>query len=272
MLRKTVDNAPAPTPVSARIPYTACPLCASGDFAALGYADCTHHPLYQDILPAQMVWCRCNACAHVFTDGYFTEAAARVIFSKTNESQAVGHDAEGQRRVSARIVERVARHVSGGDWLDVGFGNGSLLFTAQEFGFGPVGTDLRSDGVAALAALGYEAYCQPLEQLDMPGRFAVISMADVLEHMPYPRTALDKARSLLRPDGAIFVSMPNMSSMVWRLLDQQMLNPYWPEIEHYHNFSRERLYALLEDHGFTPVNFAVSERYRVCMEVIAIRK
>lgn len=267
-----MDNAPAPTPVSARIPYTACPLCASGDFAALGYADCTHHPLYQDILPPQMVWCRCNACAHVFTDGYFTEAAAQVIFSKTNESQAVGHDAEGQRRVSARIVERVARHVAAGDWLDVGFGNGSLLFTAQEFGFGPVGTDLRGDGVAALAALGFEAYCQPLEQLDMPGRFAVISMADVLEHMPYPRTALDKAHSLLRPDGAIFLSMPNMSSMVWRLLDQQMLNPYWPEIEHYHNFSRERLYALLEDHGFTPVNFAVSERYRVCMEVIAVRK
>jgi hypothetical protein len=59
-------------------------------------------------------------------------------------------------------------------------------------------------------------------------------------------------------------------NMVWWLLDANGVNPYWGEIEYYHNFSRKRLYALLEEHGFRPAEYHVSERYRVCMEVIAL--
>jgi hypothetical protein len=36
-------------------------------------------------------------------------------------------------------------------------------------------------------------------------------------------------------------------------LDRQKANPYWAEIEHCHNFSRSRLYALLREMGFEPV-------------------
>src|ERR1700730_13703978 len=62
------------------------------------------------------------------------------------------------------------------------------------------------------------------------------------------------------------------ANMVWRLLHANRVNPYWAEIEHYHNFSRKRLYALLQEHGFEAVEYHVSERYRVCMEVIAIKR
>ncbi|MEJ0092922.1 MAG: hypothetical protein WDN46_05705 [Methylocella sp.] len=61
---------------------------------------------------------------------------------------------ERQRPISACMVERVARHASGGSWLDVDFGNGSLLFAAEEWGFVPVGLDLRGDNVETLKTLG----------------------------------------------------------------------------------------------------------------------
>jgi hypothetical protein len=70
----------------------------------------------------------------------------------------------------------------------------------------------------------------------------------------------------------LFVSMPNYDCMAWRLLDAGNANPYWGELEHFHNFSRARLSALLSEQGFEPVQYAVSERYRVCMEIIARRK
>ena len=178
---------------------------------------------------------------------------------------------ERQRAVSARMVERVARHVSHGDWLDVGFGNGSLLFTAEEWGYRPVGIDLRKDGVMMMQKLGYEAHCIDLETLAESERFSVISMADVLEHMPFPRKGLDAAHRLLRRGGILFLSMPNMDNMVWKLLHANKVNPYWGEIEHYHNFSRKRLYALLAEHGFKPLEYQISERYRVGMEVIAVK-
>jgi protein O-GlcNAc transferase len=97
-------------------------------------------------------------------------------------------------------------------------------------------------------------------------------MADMLEHMPFPKTGLAAAHRLRRPDGVLFLSMPNMDNMVWRRLQANGVNPYWGEIEHYHKFSRKRLYALLQNHGFRPVEYHISERYRVCMEVIAVKQ
>jgi 2-polyprenyl-3-methyl-5-hydroxy-6-metoxy-1,4-benzoquinol methylase len=138
-------------------------------------------------------------------------------------------------------------------------------------GIHPVGVDLRKDNVEVLASLGYEAHRLPVETLDHDGRYSVVSMADVLEHLPFPKTALAAARRLLRQGGALFLSMPNMDSMVWRLLHANNVNPYWGEIEHYHNFTRSRLHALLAEHGFDAVEYGVSERYRACMEVIALR-
>jgi protein O-GlcNAc transferase len=254
-----------------RIGYEACPLCGSHDIPPTLGADCTKHPLYRPGLPETMVWHECGDCHHIFTEGYFGEGALAVLFDNTHQGQTVGHDMERQRAVSARMVERVARHVAGGDWLDVGFGNGSLLFTAEEWGYRPVGIDLRKGSVAMLQKLGYEAHCIDLETLAGDGRFGVVSMADVLEHMPFPKNGLAAAHRLLRPGGILFLSMPNMDNMVWRLLHANKVNPYWGEIEHYHNFSRKRLYALLEEQGFHALEYQISERYRVGMEVIAVK-
>lgn len=257
-----------PTP---RIPFEGCPLCNGRALHLLRTADCSAHPLYQPVVSPQMSWLRCGDCGHVFTDGYFPKEVLRVIFERTHPNQQPGAAFEQQRMISARIVERVARHAEPGNWLDVGFGNGSLLFTAEEWGFAPCGLDLRRSSVEALQGLGIEARCADLTALDEPGRYAVVSLADVLEHMPFPRDGLAAVHRLLRPGGILFLSMPHYDCAAWRLLDGARANPYWGELEHFHNFSRRRLYSLLEQSGFTPVHYGVSERYRVCMEVIARR-
>lgn len=216
-----------------------------------------------------MTWLRCESCSHVFTDGYFSPEVASVVFSKAHENQKPASDMERQRPISARVVERVARHVSEGAWLDVGFGNGSLLFTAAEWGFEPVGIDLRQSSVDAMARFGVEVHCVDIASLNGDGRFSVVSMADVLEHMPFPKVGLTAARRLLKDGGVLFISMPNFGCPLWQFLDSQRTNPYWSEIEHFHNFSRARLYALLKEMGFTPLGYDVSQRYRVCMEIVA---
>ena len=252
-----------------RIAFKGCPLCGSAGVEAIVRADCTRHPLHHPVLPPSIDWMKCRDCQHVFTNGYFSPEALAVVFRAPHQSQTPGHDFERQRHFSARIVEKVARHASIGPWLDVGFGNGSLLFTAQEWGFDPVGLDLREASVSLMRELGYEAHCVELEAFTPDKAFSVISMADVLENAPYPKQFLQSARRLLAPDGVLFLSMPSYDSPAWRLLDRAGANPYWVELEHYHNFSRQRLYELLEETGFTAVDYGVSERYRVGMEVIA---
>lgn len=90
--------------------------------------------------------------------------------------------------------------------------------------------------------------------------------------MPYPKDGLRAAHRLLGENGVLFASMPNTQSMAWRALNESNANPYWGEIEHYHNFGRDRLYELLRESGFEPVRYGISERYRACMEVIAPRR
>jgi SAM-dependent methyltransferase len=255
-----------------RIFYTKCPLCESETISDLITGDCSKHPLYNVALNPKIQWRRCGNCDHVFTEGYYTDDALKIVFGKTNENQKVGGQIEQNRVVSSKMIEKVLPYVSDGVWLDVGFGNGSLLFTAQEYGFKPIGIDLRADNVNMLKSLGIEAYCEDLTKLDLPKKLSVISLADVLEHTPYPKQILMAANKLLKENGVLFLSMPNTENIFWKVMSDENRNPYWGELEHYHNFSRTRLYGLLEEFGFEAVRYGISERYRVCMEVISTKR
>jgi SAM-dependent methyltransferase len=251
--------------------YENCPLCESDQIVAHRVGNCANHPLYKRILSPEIQWKRCDTCGHIFRSGYYTEEMCQVIFSGTNEHQRVGYDIEGQRFISSRIVEKVLPFKSAGIWLDVGFGNGSLLFTAQEYGFVPIGIDLRRQNVEMLRKLGIDAFCQDIKSLELEPRCSVISMADVLEHMPFPKEGLKAAYDLLEDSGVMFLSMPNSENLLWRSLDAANSNPFWGELEHYHNFGRSRLYSLLNELSFKPRRYGISERYRVSMEVVATK-
>jgi SAM-dependent methyltransferase len=255
----------------ARILFERCPLCDHPDIAVHKQGDCSKHTCYHPAILPVMTWMQCGRCKHVFTDGYFTEEALGRIFARTLDKQVIGFEMESQRWISARMIEKVLPYQSSGKWLDIGVGNGSLLYTAEEYGFSVVGIDLRKSTVEGLQRQGYEAYCQDFQELEMDASFNVISMADVLEHMPYPRQALQHVHRLLADGGVVLISMPNSENAVWRLLDEQNSNPYWGELEHYHSFSRSRLCSLLTETGFETLRYGISERYRVCMEIIAAK-
>lgn len=255
--------------MSERIIYKKCPLCNEQEINVHKTGNCSEHPLYNNKISSNIVWKKCEKCNHVFTEGYYSEKSLELIFSKTNKVQKVGGPVEKNRHISSRIIEKIIPSISSGIWLDVGFGNGSLLFTAKEYGFRPIGLDLRKENVDQIKYLGIEAYCEDLENFKLKEKCSVISLADVLEHTPFPKKILDCCNKLLNDNGILFLSMPNSESIIWDMANENNVNPYWGELEHYHNFSRSRLYSFLEENGFKAVRYGVSERYRVCMEVIA---
>jgi SAM-dependent methyltransferase len=240
-----------------RAPYPACPLC-DGPYSP------DREGAYQD---QPIPWVVCDACGHSFTAGYFTDEALQKILGAVTDCQRVGYRHEDLRLPCSRIVERVAQFTPSGYWFDVGFGNGSLMFTAAEFGYYVSGCDLRAETVEQMRQVGFDAWCVEFTQLASNAH--VISLCDVLEHMPFPKPALRHAHRLLLGGGSLLVSCPNMDSPSAEFHTSAGTNPYWDEIEHFHNFGRARLYALLRECGFEPVSYAVSERYRLGMEIIA---
>lgn len=254
-----------------RIKFAKCPLCQSSDFNLIHTANCSGHRLYVPEIPSKIEWMCCRPCGHVFTDGYFSEIQNAALFKNAHAHQIPGSNIEDGRFIAARIVDRISSRTQGKRWLDVGFGDGSLLLTAREFGFDVVGTDLRQAAEEALSELGIQTHKAALEELPKEWQFDIISMADVLEHTPFPKATLTAAHARLASGGLLFVSCPNSEAAPWDVLTAQSANPYWWEIEHFHNFSRTRLYALLKETGFEPIHYAVSERYRMGMEIVARR-
>ncbi|MDO9382116.1 MAG: methyltransferase domain-containing protein [Hyphomicrobiaceae bacterium] len=272
-LQSTVRAVAASQPeyIDARVNYEFCPLCYSQNTSSLGASDIERHPLYKPQLPPTMPWCLCKDCRHVFTEGFFNEEAYTLLYPRTPAAELAGFDAERQRLISSKIVHRVSQLAPQGIWLDVGFGNGSLLFTASEFGYHSVGLDIRADNISAMKEFGIEAHELCIEQYKPNRPCSVISMVNVLQHLPFPGSAIEHASQLLAPNGVLFMVMPNMDTALWRLMDKQQKNPFWTDLETYHHFTRQRLYGLLDQYGLVPVEYSVSERFRSSMEVLAVK-
>ena len=257
--------------IEARIPYNNCPLCKSSNITESVVGDCSKHQLYHPKIPPLMQWMNCENCHHQFINAYLTDEAADLVFTNTPDYLEFGVNIEQNRAISAKIIEKILPYKSSGTWLDVGFGNGSLLFTADEYGFEPIGVDLRKENVKKLKDLGFQAYCDLVQNIEFEKSISVVSMMDVVEHIPYPKEVLVSLHAKMEKDGCLLISMPNSENLIWKTLTLQNINPFFNSIEHCHNFSRSRLFSFLEECGFKAIRYGISERYRCCMEVVAIR-
>lgn len=261
------------------VQYEACPLCESTDFRPVGEVSCIQHPLYRPELPPVLRWSGCAQCGHVFTEGYFSEEIRESVFQRTHRALTPGQEIENTRPQAAEIVANVSRlrGSHSGRWLEVALGNGSMLTTAEEFGYQATGLDSREAWVQYFEGLGYDTRHGTPEDLGThagiaeEAPFDVISLVDCLERSPFPRSILESARERLAEDGMLFLSVPNSDCFVWRMLDQRGQNPYWMELENHHQFGRERLYALLRTCGFEPYHYGVSRDRRASMDIVAIR-
>lgn len=249
-----------------RTAYDGCPLC-SGQSVVIR----TEESFAKGRIPRDLTWMRCVSCAHVHTQHYFNEIGTKEMLSTVMEDGFFGGKLDEQRSIWGSVIKRLFQFgihpKDKGRWIDVGVGNGGFLFTAAEFGFDAVGIDIRSYILDPLRKLGYRVEEADATTYDYTGA-SVVVLADILEHIPYPKELLRRIRSKLR--GALFISCPNMDSISWRYMETVGGPPYWKEPEHYHNFTRDRLQSLLKECGFTPVEFGVSSRYQAGMEIIAI--
>ena len=255
--------------IDARILYESCPLCGSKNFVKSIVGDCSQHTLYHSIVPPKMQWMDCEDCKHQFIDGYLTKEAAELVFTTTPDYLKVGNEIEKNRYVSSEIIEKVLPYKSKGVWLDVGFGNGSLLFTAHEYGFEPIAVDLRKENVSIMQKLGIKGYSGLVQDIKFEKPISVISMMDVVEHIPYPKEVLISMYSKMEKDGCLLISMPNAESLFWEIMTMKNINPYFNSIEHCHNFTKSRLESLLNECGFSVKRYGISKRYRFCMEIVA---
>lgn len=144
----------------------------------------------------------------------------------------------------------IERRQRGGRLLDVGCGNGFFLAFALERGWDGYGVDNSPGAVqearkrlsdrVALGTLFEAAY--PAESFD------VVSLFEVLEHLPDPKDHLREVRRILRPGGWVCLSVPNFAS-----LERLVFGKWWVGLDaprHFQQFTPRSLGACLGEAGF----------------------
>lgn len=102
----------------------------------------------------------------------------------------------------------------GGSFLDIGCGKGRLgSFLKRQIAAKVTGIEIFREYANEAAKDLDEVLCGNIEELDLSAytnRFDHVIFSDSLEHLLDPESALMKAKAMLRADGALLLSIPNV--------------------------------------------------------------
>lgn len=223
-------------------PYTVCPLCQK-EFrrrATVGHTHCN----------AQLnaLRCPCGSWIAQAED----EQLLKMDFSTYSYDREEAWIMPYATRLSyERLVKSLSQFRQTNRWLDVGCGAGHLIEVAKSANWEVVGTELSIVAVRRLQEKGYIVYNALLKDLPEPRQsFDIVTLIEVLEHVPEPVDLLREVREFLRPGGCLYMTTPNARSLAVLLKGiEEVLRPP----DHLWIWSPLSLRKLLLHTGFRPV-------------------
>lgn len=188
---------------------------------------------------------RCLDCGLVLVD-----LSEEVLDHYTNLKGADYQTEElGRSRYFDRVLREIQTLKEGGKLLDVGAATGIFLNEAEKKGFEIFGVE-PSRWAVDYAVKNYkiDLFQGTLNEAQFPEKFFdVITLLDVIEHVSHPQQLLAEVRKILRDDGFLCLTTPNIGSGVAKILGER-----WWHVRpsHLYYFSDKTLNQLLEKTGF----------------------
>jgi 2-polyprenyl-3-methyl-5-hydroxy-6-metoxy-1,4-benzoquinol methylase len=228
----------------------ACEVCSGTGFSTLFEKD-AHR------------WVRCDACALERIDPPPTDdTLARIYGKHYYDAWGLHSDASTvsqlKKATFSYVLGQLPAHRPHAKLLDCGAATGFLLEIAKERGFEPYGVELSEFGANAIAEKFGKgrAFRGEIEDATFPdageGSFEAITMCDYIEHVRNPKRVLERARTLLAPDGVIALTTPDTDSITHRVLAKGWSHY---KVEHLYYFGHANIARLLESAGFRNVEF-----------------
>jgi 2-polyprenyl-3-methyl-5-hydroxy-6-metoxy-1,4-benzoquinol methylase len=188
------------------------------------------------------------------------DAEARHRHYNSGESSRIEYylDTEAaDRRSFAEVLDLAERLVPGkGELLDIGPNVGTCLALARERGWRVRGIEINAEAARyCREARGLEVITGTLGPETYPeGRFDVVLMGDVIEHVASPAHVMRMVARILRPAGVALVSTPDIGRWAARLLQVK-------PVEHIHYFDASTMERLVRQAGLDVVGIEPLDRY-----------
>lgn len=150
--------------------------------------------------------------------------------------------------------------ITTGKVLDVGCATGFFLEVAADAGWEVYGVELSEfSSAVAKKKFGERIFNGTLEQAGYSdGQFDLVTLSDLLEHVPQPDLFLAEVRRILKPGGHVMVITPNVNS-----LSAHLMGKLWShyKAEHLLYFTPRTLRGLMERHGFDTLYVGGAAKY-----------
>ena len=176
----------------------------------------------------------------------------------SNRSVQISHHAKHEVPDFPRI-EKVVTYFSKRDpgrLLDIGYCKGSFADHFSRSGWECVGVDLcpRSNANVPVVC------CDLHEGIPFAsGSFDLLVAGEIIEHMIDQRVFLGECRRLLRKNGSLVITTPNLAYSVNRILVLLGETPLFVHAPyHYHFHTRRTLKTLVEENGFRVTKISAS--------------
>ena len=142
-----------------------------------------------------------------------------------------------------------------GKVLVVGCGAGGNLKALQDQGCDPYGIEISEVAAAhARELVTGNIHTGTLESAPfLPQSFDLVFMSHSLEHLPSPVDALRRVHRLLKNDGLLAISVPNVNSLEYKLFGR-----WWFQLDpprHFYHFDKRSLSGLFTQAGFRLYRF-----------------
>ena len=202
--------------------------------------------------PGRRTLLRCSRCRLVWANDV-PEADAHV--QAVGDSQVYTNDQLAKRTFFRRrgheLLEAIER-IQGrpGRLLDVGCGIGTELEVARDRGWQAKGIELSASSLKIAKASGLDVMAVPLADAGFASAsFDCVTVNHALEHIPRVRPLLAEVRRVLRPDGLLFISVPNLDAWPHRVGAHRLGLAF--NDDHYLFFTPSTLDRLLRTAGFS---------------------
>lgn len=170
----------------------------------------------------------------------------------------------------ANQLERTIGPLSGKKLLDVGCSYGLFLDVAKERGMSTYGIELSRYQSSVAKKRHLQICTQELPKCGFPeAYFDVMTLFDVIEHLPSPQSFMKEAFRFIRPDGFLVLCTPNCRSM-----EAKLFGTYWLNFArmHFYYFSPKTITVMLKAAGFEVVRIEKHKRIIKPINVIGWMK